>query len=70
MGALLIGMVRLWYDANALLPAGYSVAYNTLDEALAQAAADIQTSREPQPIRVEDESRGILADRQALLDAS
>lgn len=53
--------VELWFAPTYRNPGGHRSTFNTLDEALAQARSDIESGREPAPVRVEDGGR-VVAD--------
>ncbi len=46
--------VELWFAPSTRFPGGHKAIYNTREEALAQAAADIACERTPAPVRIED----------------
>lgn len=54
--------VSLWFSGTEVLPGGFSSNYNTVEEALNQAVADVASERVPQPDRIVAEDGTILHD--------
>lgn len=61
--------VQLWYQSSDVMPGGFYATYNTADEALAQAIADIHVGRVPGPDRIVAED-GSVVDRKTILEAA
>jgi hypothetical protein len=55
--------VKLWYKPSLRYTGGHAATYNTVEEAVAQAEADIGRNREPAPDRVVDEETGDIVEQ-------
>jgi hypothetical protein len=49
--------VDLWFAPTTRYPGGFKSTFSSRTEALAQAAADLASGREPAPVRLEDDGK-------------
>lgn len=61
--------VDLWYKPAIRFPGGFRSTFNSYEEAMSQAVADIESGRSPAPDRIVDENGAVLADS-ATIDAA
>lgn len=61
--------VELWFAPTYRFEGGFRSTFASLEEAMAQAVADLQSNREPPPVRIQSEDGEILADAKSFKDA-